>query len=232
MGLKVLLVIPAYNESGNLPKLLDRLKSDYQLYDLLVVDDCSTDHTALLCRERGIPVVSLPINLGIGGAVQTGLKYAFNHQYDIVIQVDGDGQHDPRYLSLLTDEITKGANVCIGSRFIEKNGFQSTFFRRVGIRYFQYLIYGLTGRNFTDPTSGFRAFDRKVIRFFSTDYPHDYAEPESIVVMVKQRFKIREIPVMMNEREEGTSSINTIRSIYYLIKVSLSLIVTRFTSRR
>jgi len=229
---KVLLILPAYNESGNLPKLFDKLRNSYFDYDILVVNDCSTDETLQVCKDYKIPVVSLPINIGIGGAVQTGFKYAYANDYDIAVQVDGDGQHNPYYIKNLIDEIKSGANVCIGSRFIDKNGFQSTFIRRVGIRFFQCLIRLVTRTKFTDPTSGFRAFDREIIKFFSKDYPCDYPEPESIVMVLREKYKVTEIPVIMNEREQGQSSISFRNSIYYIIKVSISLLITNKRKRR
>ena len=166
------------------------------------------------------------MNLGIGGAVQSGYRYAMYKGYDAAIQVDGDGQHDPAFIPLLLEELKKGSNISIGSRFISREGFQSTRLRRFGIRYFSWLIYLLTGKYITDPTSGFRACDQTAIKLFAKDYPRDYPEPESIVNASKHKLKITEVPVVMNPREEGKSSITGLKSLYYMIKVSLAIIIT------
>ncbi len=222
--MKVLIIIPAYNEEKNILKLLEDIKLECPNYDVLVVNDCSKDNTAKICRKNNIKVADLPVNLGIGGAVQTGYKYAKYNGYDIAIQVDGDGQHKPEYIKLLVDEVEKGSNLCIGSRFIKKEGFQSSFMRRVGIKYFSWLIKLLSGQVVTDATSGFRACDKKMIEFFSRDYPRDYPEPETIVAAKKNNFKITEVPVIMEERGGGKSSITSIKSIYYMIKVTLAIL--------
>jgi glycosyltransferase involved in cell wall biosynthesis len=230
--MKVLIIIPAYNEEKNLPKLLRELKEKYPVYDVVVINDCSKDNTAKVCMELGIAVVDLPVNLGIGGAVQTGYKFAMYKGYDIAVQVDGDGQHNPEYIELLVDEIKKGSNLCIGSRFIENEGFQSSLTRRAGIKFFSKLIKFVTSQIITDPTSGFRACDKKAIRYFATDYPKDYPEPETIVSASRYNLKISEVPVVMNERKEGKSSITTIKSVYYMIKVSMAIIVVAFSRNR
>ena len=177
-------------------------------------------------KENNINHLNLPVNLGIGGAVQTGYKYALEKGYDVAVQVDGDGQHDPKYLSnLLKCLIEEKADMVIGSRFIENQGFQSTFMRRIGIVYFTRLIRALTGKTITDPTSGFRMAGRDVIRMFATQYPKDYPEPESIVTLLKNDMKVLEVPVRMKERQGGESSIKMTNSVYYMIKVSLAILV-------
>lgn len=226
--MKALVIIPAYNEGKNLVRLLDRLKEDCPQYDVVVVNDCSSDNTVTVCKEWGIHVIDLPVNLGIGGAVQSGYRYAQYEGYDAAVQVDGDGQHDPKYISILFAELEKGANLCIGSRFISGKGFQSSRVRRFGIRYFSNLIYFFTGQRIKDPTSGFRACDREAIRLFAVDYPRDYPEPESIVNAAKHNLKVSEVPVIMNRREEGKSSITSTKSLYYMIKVSLAIIIASF----
>ena len=226
--MKALIIIPAYNESKNLPRLLDKLKKECPDYDVVVVNDCSRDNTLNVCRQYGVHVIDLPVNLGIGGAVQAGYRYAKFIGYDAAVQVDGDGQHDPKYIPMLFLELEKGANLCIGSRFINGEGFQSSRVRRFGIRYFSHLIYFFTGQRIKDPTSGFRACDRKSIRLFSADYPRDYPEPESIINTARHRLKISEIPVLMNQREEGASSITNAKSLYYMIKVSLAIMIASF----
>ncbi len=229
--MKVLVIIPAYNEEGNLPSLIRDISSKYPQYHLLVVNDCSEDRTWSLCKELGVDVLDLPINLGIGGAVQAGYRYALYKGYDIAVQVDGDGQHDPEYIALLVDAVVNGADLCIGSRFLEGEGFQSTFTRRLGIKYFSWLIEFFTGRRVSDPTSGFRACNRKVIEFFAKDYPRDYPEPETVVVLNRRGFKVEEAPVRMKERREGKSSITALKSVYYMVKVSLAIVVASIRKR-
>jgi glycosyltransferase involved in cell wall biosynthesis len=223
-----LIIIPAYNEEGNLSRLLTRIKQTCPGYDIIVINDCSSDRSSEICKDMGIEMISLPVNLGIGGAVQTGYKYAYCNNYNIAVQVDGDGQHDPQYISLLVSGLEKGSNLCIGSRFINREGFQSTPARRIGIKYFSNLIKIFTGCTITDPTSGFRACDRKTIKMFAREYPGDYPEPETIVNAKKSKLTISEVPVVMSRREEGKSSITGIRSIYYMIKVSLAIIIASF----
>lgn len=229
--MKVLVIIPAYNEEGNLPSLIRDISSKYPQYHLLVVNDCSEDRTWSLCKELGVDVLDLPINLGIGGAVQAGYRYALYKGYDIAVQVDGDGQHDPEYIALLVDAVVNGADLCIGSRFLEGEGFQSTFTRRLGIKYFSWLIEFFTGRRVSDPTSGFRACNRKVIEFFAKDYPRDYPEPETVVVLNRRGFKVEEAPVRMKGRREGKSSITALKSVYYMVKVSLAIVVASIRKR-
>lgn len=220
---RVLIIIPAYNEEKNLQQLFDKLKK--LKYDILVVNDFSKDDTSKICKENGISVIDLPVNLGIGGGVQTGYKYAYYNKYDIAIQVDGDGQHDPKYIENLVSNIENGSDFCIGSRFIDKKGFQSTLIRRIGIGYFTKLIKILTGFNITDPTSGFRACNREILKYFVEYYPQDYPEPETLVLLNVKKFKITEIPVIMNERKGGKSSITPFKSIYYMIKVTIAILI-------
>lgn len=226
--MNVLIIIPAYNEGRNLSKLFNELRQHCSQYDIVVVNDCSKDNTLDVCKEYCVDVIDLPVNLGIGGAVQAGYKYALQNGYDIAIQVDGDGQHDPAYIDSLIEGLTKGADLCIGSRFLEGDGYQSTKSRRLGIMYFYRLIYFFTGQRIKDPTSGFRACNRKALNLFVQDYPRDYPEPESIVNASRHGIKICEIPVVMKPREEGRSSITSTRSIYYMIKVSLAIIIASF----
>lgn len=229
--MKVLIIIPAYNEEKNLPELIDKLQSQCMDYDLLVVNDCSGDNTAKVCRANGVDVLDLPVNLGIGGAVQAGYRYAMHNGYDIAVQVDGDGQHNPEYIEQLVEKVRNGVSLCIGSRFLEKEGFQSTFMRRFGIRFFSDLIYFITNKKVMDPTSGFRACNRNLIEFFATDYPRDYPEPETLVTAVRNNFIIEEIPVVMKERSGGKSSITSIKSVYYMIKVSLAIIAAAISKK-
>ncbi len=226
--MNVLIIIPAYNEGKNLTRLFERLRQHCPQYDIVVVNDCSKDNTLDVCNAYGVNIIDLPVNLGIGGAVQAGYKYALRNNYDIAVQVDGDGQHDPAYVTLLIEGLMKGADLCIGSRFLEGDGYQSTISRRLGIKYFCELIYIFTGKRIKDPTSGFRACNRKAIGLFVQDYPKDYPEPESIVSASRRGMKISEIPVIMNPRKEGSSSITSLKSVYYMIKVSLAIIIASF----
>lgn len=225
--MKVLLIIPAYNEAANLPALIGQVRELAPDYcDILVINDGSYDNTASTARELGAFLIDLPVNLGIGGAVQTGYKYAYYNLYDIAVQMDGDGQHDPRYLEALIQPIADGtADMVIGSRFISNDGFQSTFLRRMGIKFFTLLILLLTGKKFTDPTSGFRACNQAVISHFAGYYPSDYPEPESLVTMIMNGYRLMEIPVVMRERAAGRSSIRLFKGAYYMIKVTLAILI-------
>ena len=179
-----------------------------------------------MCEQNNFNLINLPINLGIGGAVQTGYKYAKDNNYDLAVQVDGDGQHDPKFLSEMSEYLIEhDLDMVIGSRFIKKMGFQSSLMRRVGIKYFTWIIRLLTGKVITDPTSGLRIINKEIINIFCNEYPRDYPEPESIVVLLKLHKKIGEIPVVMRERAGGVSSISAIKSVYYMIKVSLAIFI-------
>lgn len=197
-------------------------------FDYIVINDCSTDKTKEICETEEFNVIHLPVNLGIGGAVQTGYLYAARNGYDIAVQVDGDGQHDPQFLSKMADYMeAEHADMVIGSRFIDKEGFQSSGARRVGIKYFTMLIKLLTGTKITDPTSGLRMVNREIIEFFAEEYPKDYPEPESVVAILRRKKKVLEIPVIMRERSGGVSSISMKKSVYYMIKVSLAILIER-----
>ncbi len=221
--MRTLVIIPAFNEEKNLPSLLERLSTEFKEYDYVIINDASRDDTRAVARSFGFDVLDLPINLGIGGAVQTGLKYAYYNGYDIAVQLDGDGQHNPGDINRLINEIMQGYNVCIGSRFIDNEGFQSTFLRRIGIYFYHLLIRFFTKQVCTDPTSGFRAFDREAIKYFVEYYPIDYPEPEAVVLLSKNAFKVKEIPVVMHERCGGESSITFNKSFYFMIKVTIAI---------
>lgn len=223
--MKILAIVPAYNEEACIRNLLINLKK-LETVDVLVINDKSLDKTSEICKEENINVVDLPCNLGIGGAVQTGYIYAHQNNYDIAIQVDGDGQHDPSFIKNILDPLVKGnADLVIGSRYITKIGFQSTYMRRIGIKYFSILIEALTKQKITDPTSGFRAGNKKIIEEFSKNYPTDYPEPESIVSARRKGFIIDEIPVVMKDRQGGSSSIRSFKSVYYMVKVTFAIII-------
>src|SRR5437588_12175176 len=217
---KVLIVIPCYNEEASLPSLLLELLSTvlpngYKL-ETAVINDCSKDNSSAVALQNGATVIDLPVNLGIGGAVQTGIRYALEQGYDIAIQLDGDGQHPPKELpKLISYHLETGANVVIGSRFLQKEGFQSSFARRLGIRYFHWVNRLMTGLQIYDSTSGFRLFDRKAIELAAFNYPDEYPEPESLVVFSKAGLKIAEVAVIMEARQGGQSSIRSFGSLYY-----------------
>lgn len=226
--MKKLIIIPAYNEEQSIYATVMKIKQNVSDFDYVIINDCSTDNTYKICRDNNFNIVNLPINLGIGGAVQTGYKYALRNGYDCAVQVDGDGQHDAKFLNLMADYIqNENVDMVIGSRFIDKKGFQSSWVRRVGIKYFTILIRILTGKKITDPTSGLRMINKKVLNLFATDYPRDYPEPESTITVIRHKMKIKEIPVIMRERRGGVSSISMKRSIYYMVKVSLAILMER-----
>ena len=227
---KVLLIIPAYNEEESLRSLIEEIKAVCLEVDYLVVNDCSSDDTERLLEELGANYITLPCNMGIGGAVQSGYRYAAQNGYDIAIQIDGDGQHDVRFVKDMVKLIEdKQADVVIGSRFIDKEGFQSSQARRIGIRILSMLIRLMCGAKVKDVTSGFRAVNRRFIELFAENYPDDYPEPEVIVTAKLYGAVIKELPVVMRERTTGKSSINLKRSIYYMIKVGLAIIICRIS---
>ena len=226
--MKNIIIIPAYNESGNIENTIKDIKQNAKGFDYIIVNDCSTDNTLEICRENHFNYLNLPINLGIGGAVQAGYRYAYYHGYDTAVQFDGDGQHDASYLSALLEVLEKDeADMAIGSRFIENEGFQSSAMRRVGIKFFTRLIKILTGKRITDPTSGMRMVNRKLIKEFTFSYPKDYPEPESVVTVMCRGYRAKEVPVKMRSRSEGESSISMRKSVYYMIKVSMAIIIAR-----
>lgn len=230
MMYKVLLIIPAYNEAENIEKVVNDLIQNYPQYDYVIVNDGSRDETEEICLKNHYQMLSLSLNLGIGGAVQTGYRYALKNHYDIAIQIDGDGQHDIAYVEKLIEPIFSGeADIAIGSRFIKKEGFQSSATRRMGISFLSGLIHVLCFKKVKDVTSGFRAVNEKFIKIYAENYPSDYPEPEAIVAAIMHRGRIAEVPVIMKERAGGSSSINLKRSVYYMIKVTLAILVCRIS---
>lgn len=228
--MKKIIIIPAYNEAENIAKVIEGIKTLEEEFDYIIINDGSTDDTQKVCEDMAYNVVRLPINSGIGVAVQTGYKYALQNDYDIAIQIDGDGQHDVNYLKKIVSPLETGeADVVIGSRFLEYEGFQSSGARRVGIRLLSFFIWLCTGVKVKDVTSGFRAVDRKFIRIFADDYSKDYPEPEAIVTAKMYGGRIVEIPVVMKERENGSSSITLWKSVYYMVKVTLAIFVKRIS---
>lgn len=229
--MKVLLIIPAYNEELNIKNTVSKVikynKKSVNDISYVVINDGSTDNTLKICRENNYNVIPLVNNLGIGGAVQTGYKYAKENNYDVAIQFDGDGQHDENYIDNLVEEIKNGNDFVIGSRFIENlSKFKSSSTRRFGIKVLSFLIKLCTKVKIFDPTSGFRAANKKIISLFASSYPLEYPEPESAVSLIRKGYKIKEIPVEMHERKYGKSSIKPLKSIYYMFSVSISIIIT------
>jgi len=231
---KIILIIPAYNESENIEKVVksitDYNKKNKQIIDYIIINDCSTDNTKEILQKNKFNHINLINNLGIGGAVQTGYKYAFDHGFDIAIQFDGDGQHDVSYVESLIDPIINGnCNMVIGSRFIDDNSsdFQSTFMRRVGIKTISSVIKYKTKTKITDTTSGFRAVDRNIMKQFIQNYPIEYPEPISTTDVLMEGYIVKEVPVNMHERQGGTSSIHSWKNAYYMINVILSILTIR-----
>ncbi|MBS3907653.1 MAG: glycosyltransferase family 2 protein [Syntrophaceae bacterium] len=225
----ILVIIPAFNEEGSVGKVVEDVKKHLPHADALVVNDGSNDLTSEKAEASGAIVLNLPFNLGIGGAMQAGYQYAFEKGYDIAIQVDGDGQHDPKEIPKLLQMLEeKSVDMAIGSRFIGDLGYRSSMMRRIGISIFSKVISIIVRQKITDPTSGFRAANRKAIQLFAFDYPQDYPEPEVLVLLYQCHLKIGEVPVGMNERSSGESSITKIRSIYYMVKVLLAIFVDYF----
>ncbi len=227
--MKKLVIIPAYNEQDSIEQTVSNIRECAPDFDYLVINDGSTDNTLAVCQKAGIPCLKLPVNLGIGGTVQAGYLYGVRNGYDLAVQIDGDGQHNAAYLDMMARTLEeKKADMVIGSRYITKEGFQSSTLRRIGIRHFSFLIRLLTGAIITDPTSGMRMVNREVMKVYARDYPKDYPEPESAVQILTRGYRILEVPVIMNERMGGVSSINLKNSVYYMIKVTLSMIIARF----
>ncbi len=224
--MRVAAIVPALNEARSLPRLAESLRAHAPACDVCVVDDGSTDGTADVAASLGWSVLRLPVNLGIGGAVQAGYLWALERGYDVAVQVDGDGQHDPAWLRALLAPIEAGAaDVVIGSRFLSDGGFRSTLVRRAGILYLSWFLRIRCGARVTDATSGFRAAGRRAIALFARYYPSDYPEPEAIALAARAGLRVREVPVAMRSREHGASSITPLRTLYYLVKVSLALVL-------
>jgi glycosyltransferase involved in cell wall biosynthesis len=227
--LRSIAIVPAYNEAESLGTILEEIRAADPELDVVVVNDGSTDSSASVAAAAGAAVVSLPFNVGIGGAVQTGYQYALEHGFEVAIQVDGDGQHDPQEIAQVLGPILDGrADLVVGTRFATGGGYQGTHLRRVGIRIFAAVVSMLVGQRVSDTTSGFRAVNRQALRLFAAEYPHDYPEVESIVLLSRHHLRMLEVPVQMRVRETGNSSITAMRSAYYMIKVLLALFIGMF----
>ncbi len=226
-GNQIYCIIPCYNEGKSLVELLPEIKQCNKDYFPIVINDHSSDNTTEVASNHNVIIIDLPINLGVGGAVQTGLQYANQNNGNYAVKIDGDGQHNPSDIEKLLLPIMNGeADIVIGSRFLaNSDGFKSTFFRRQGIKLLQLITKLLTGNNITDPTSGFRAYNRKALEYMSENYPcFDYPEPEEVILAAKNNLKIAEVPVIMRNRQHGTSSISFYGSFYYMAKVILSML--------
>lgn len=228
---RLLIIIPAYNEQETIEKTIWDVEAHVPEADYIVINDCSNDDTREILKKAHASYLDLPANFGIGGGVQTGYRYALEQGFDIAVQFDGDGQHDASYIKELIAPIESGqADVSIGSRFVKNEGFQSSAMRRLGIRLLSGLIKLLCGVKVKDVTSGMRAVNRKMIEKFAQNYAQDYPEPEAILLSGLIHARITEVPVQMRERQGGTSSINVVRSMYYMVKVSIALVITRMTA--
>jgi glycosyltransferase involved in cell wall biosynthesis len=228
-SMKTLIIIPAFNEEETLRDVILNIRAFYAQADILVINDGSTDETGKIAREEGVLILDHPYNMGIGATVQTGLLFALTNGYEIVVQIDGDGQHLPEFVPPLVEPLFAGrSNLVIGSRYLSEGGFKSTFLRKVGIQFFVTLVWIFTGRRITDPTSGFRSMDRKGIALFAKDYPSDYPEVEALILAHKRGLLFEEVSVGMGHRQGGVSSIGLLSAIYYMAKVTLSISIGLF----
>lgn len=227
--MKTLVIIPVFNEEETLRGVILGIPSFLSEADVLVVNDGSTDSTGRIAREEGVLVLEHPYNMGIGATMQTGFLYALRNGYDIAVQVDGDGQHHPEFLPFLVKPVLEGhCNLVIGSRYLSGGGFKSTLPRKLGIKFFSSLVWIFTGTRVTDPTSGFRAIDRKTLELFSEEYPSDYPEVEALISVYNKGLHFQEIPVTMRDRQGGASSIGILSALYYMVKVTLSISIGSF----
>ena len=226
-----LAIVPAFNEEEAIGRVVEEIRTYDPQLEVVVVDDGSHDRTQEVARSAGARVLRLPFNLGIGGAVQTGFRYAHENDFELAVRVDGDGQHDPAQLSAVIEPVLRGeADIVVGSRYLSAggDGYRSSVPRRMGIRILAGIVSRLTGQRITDPTSGFQALNRKAITLFAADYPHDYPEVEALVLLLRHRLRLREVPIEMRPRAAGRSSIQTLSSGYYMVKVLLALLVGSF----
>ena len=224
-------IVPAYNEEESVPRVIEEIRAFDPSFDIVVVDDGSADGTTAAAARAGAHVVRLPFNLGIGGAVQTGFRYAHENGFKLAVRIDGDGQHDPAQLGVLLGPVLAGeADIVVGSRFAgDKDGYQSLGHApRWGSRSSRRRCRCFVGRRVTDPTSGFQALNHKAIALFAADYPHDYPEVEAALMVHKHKLRMIEVPVQMRERAAGQSSIGALASVYYMVKVMLALFVGLF----
>ncbi len=230
---RILIVIPAYNEEKSVVSVAREALASAPGVEVLVVDDCSSDRTAAILAEEGINHLSLPVNLGIGGAVQTGFLYAWKKGHDIVMQVDGDGQHPPAQIPQLLQAMREGGlDAVIGSRYATGNQIVSSWARRLGGGLLGALIRLATGQRVTDPTSGFRAYNRHALEYLRRHYPQEYPEPIIVIDLLRNGFRLGEVPILMKEREHGASSITGLDTLLYMIKVIFAIIIVKIRRRR
>jgi glycosyltransferase involved in cell wall biosynthesis len=226
---KTLAIVPALNEEQSVGRVIDEIRAFDPEVEAIVIDDGSTDRTALVALAHGARVIRLPFNLGIGGAMQTGFRYAFENGFDVAVQIDGDGQHDPAETGKLLAALREGrADLVVGSRFVSDRSYRAPFFRRLGIVLFAWTISLIARQRVTDTTSGFRAVNRRGIALFAADYPHDYPEVEATVMVIRHALRLIEVPVVMRDREAGRSSITAATSVYYMAKVFVAIFVSLF----
>jgi glycosyltransferase involved in cell wall biosynthesis len=226
---RTIAIVPAFNEALNIERVIAELRAFDPDLDVVVISDGSTDRTAEVAAELGVHVLRLPFNIGIGGAVQTGFRYAWENGYELAVRCDGDGQHDPAELGKVLAPVLAGdVDICVGSRFVGGDGYRSSATRRVGIRLLASVVSAIARQRVTDTTSGFQALNRRAIGLFAADYPHDYPEVEGMVMTMRHGLRLAEVPVAMREREFGSSSITALRSIYYMAKVLTALFVGLF----
>ena len=229
---KTLIIIPAYNEAGSIAGVVENIRKTVPEADILVVNDGSQDRTARKARESGAQVITLPYNMGIGSAVQSGFLFAKEKGYHYAVQVDGDGQHPAGEIPRLLAALRNGVDVAIGSRFVNPTGYRPPLFRALGIKVFSFLVSSIVGKRVYDTTSGFRAINRKAIILLAETYPHDYPEVEALITLYRNGMEFVEIPVEMNYRQEGTSSISTTAGAYYMLKVTLAVLVAVIKRRK
>jgi glycosyltransferase involved in cell wall biosynthesis len=231
-ALRRIAIVPAYNEERSIGRVLDELRAFDPGLEVVVVSDGSTDRTAEVATAGGAHVLRLPFNLGIGGAVQTAFRYAWEEGFELAVRVDGDGQHDASQLGAVVAPVVAGeTDIAVGSRFLETGGYRSSAARRFGIRILAWVASTIARQRVTDPTSGFQALNRRAIALYAADLPHDYPEVEGLVMAIRHRVRLTEVPVTMREREHGRSSISALGSIYYMVKILLALFVGLFRRR-
>jgi len=232
---RVCVIIPAYNEAETLPAVIGSVQSELPEADIVVMNDGSVDNTSAIAQSLGVTVLDLPINLGIGGAVQTGIKYAYRNDYDVALELDGDGQHDPSFASALVEKLQENnSDLVIGSRFVASSDYRSSPMRQFGIHLFSFLIKLVTAKRVYDSTSGFRAYNRRAMEYLSHDYPADFPEPESIVMLLSRGFRIIEVPVTMRERQGGVSVVASDvswRAVYFVASNAIAIVLTGVTTR-
>ncbi len=224
-ALRRIIIIPAYNEAGNLPRVIPEIRSNAPGFDLVVIDDGSSDATSAVAASLGVLVVPLPVNLGYGGAVQTGFRYAVRHGYDLAVVIDADGQHDPANIVELAQVVASGAaDVAVGSRFRGRADYHIPPVKRLGMRVFAWVVSTITGRPVTDPTSGFQALNREVLSFFAYDnYPVDYPDADTLLVLHYAGFRTQEAPVTIRQRLSGVSMHSGWKPFYYIGKMWLAI---------